>query len=143
MPMTIKDSLSIAALVQALVLRLGRDYEDSIIVKTPHPFIARENKWRAAKYGLDGKFIVEDDGCSTVYVKDALADLIRSLEGEIKELGSGRFITGLEDVFAGGGGAAAQLTQYRLSKDLKDVVDYINKELIRDIDNFNRGKTQP
>ncbi len=147
-PMTIKESLSIAALVQALVVRLGRDHEDSVIVKTPHPFIARENKWRAAKYGLDGKFIVEGDGCSTVYIKDALADLIRSLEGEIKELGSGRFIADLEDLFAGGGGALAQLNQYRRSNDLKDLVGFISKELILDIDNFdvdnlNRGNNQP
>jgi len=71
-----------------------------------------------------------------------LSGLIRSLEGEIKELGSGRFIANLEEVFAGGGGAAAQLTQYRRSGDLKDVVRYINKELTRDIDNFNRGNNQ-
>jgi len=135
-PVTIKESLSIAALVQALVVRFGREYEDAVFFKSLHPFIARENKWRAARYGPDGKFIL-DDGCGTVHVKDALAELIRDLEGEIKELGSGRFISDLEAVFDRGGGAAAQLAEYRRSGDLGEVVRFINQELVSDIERFN------
>ncbi|VAV83775.1 FIG074102: hypothetical protein [hydrothermal vent metagenome] len=140
-PMTIKESLAIAALVQALVVRFGREYEDAVFFKSLHPFIARENKWRAARYGLDGKFIVED-GCSTVYVKDALAGLIRKLEGEIKELGSERFISDIEGILDGGGGAGAQLGEFSRSGDLTDVVRLINEELVSDIERFNRSKNK-
>lgn len=140
-PMTIKDSLAIAALVQALVVKLGREYDEAIFFKSPHPFIARENKWRAARYGLDGKFIT-DDGLSTVHAKDALEGLIRKLEAEIKELGSGRFISALGDVFDSGGGATAQLVRYGKGRDLNDVVRFINEELVSDIEAHNRRGTK-
>jgi carboxylate-amine ligase len=140
-PMTIKDSLAIAALVQALVVRLGREYEEAVFFKTPHPFIARENKWRAAKYGLDGKFIV-GDGESTVHVKDALETLIRSLEGEIKELGSGRFIANLQEVFDGGSGATAQLAEFWRSRDLRNVVSFISDELVSDVASFKKDSSK-
>ncbi|MEE9613953.1 MAG: glutamate--cysteine ligase [Thermodesulfobacteriota bacterium] len=121
MPGTIKETLAIAALIQALVKKFGDEYERGVPFERPHSAITRENKWRAARYGLDGEFLTEDGG-STVPVREAIGALLGSVEEEAATLGSAGYLSALGEILAGGTGADRQLRVFKEGGDLKGVV---------------------
>jgi glutamate---cysteine ligase / carboxylate-amine ligase len=67
-----------AALSQCLVERFDRQLDNGYTLPTPQPWLVRENKWRAARYGLDAEIIV-DRGGTTQAVRDAITDLVDDL----------------------------------------------------------------
>lgn len=131
-PTSIKETLSIAAFVQSMIARFGRDYEEEIPYSRPHPSVIRQNKWRAARYGLDGEFIKEDES-GTVNIRDAIRELIRSVEPEAGKLGSGKYISQIEEILEKGDGALRQLDVWENSGDLKKVVRYLLESLYDEI----------
>jgi glutamate---cysteine ligase / carboxylate-amine ligase len=48
--------------------------------------VVRENKWRAARHGIDASIIVDDDG-TTVPLRDALTELVEELTPIARRLG--------------------------------------------------------
>ena len=75
----------VAALSQCLVDTFDREIDKGYTLPTPKGWVVRENKWRAARYGLDAKIIVEDE--KVVPVRDALAELARELRPTAQRLG--------------------------------------------------------
>ena len=52
----------VAALSQCLVERFDRQLDDGYTLPEPRPWLVRENKWRAARYGLDAEIVVDNTG---------------------------------------------------------------------------------
>ena len=75
----------VAALSQCLVDTFDREIDKGYTLPTPKGWVVRENKWRAARYGLDAKIIVEDE--KVVPVRDALAELVHELRPTAQRLG--------------------------------------------------------
>ncbi|MBI3590703.1 MAG: glutamate--cysteine ligase [Candidatus Melainabacteria bacterium] len=95
------DVISIAAFIQALIADLAKKYRCRDEIGHLPSFLIRENKWRAARYGIDGVLIMDSLG-KTVSVKDAIEKLIFELEPTAKELKADKELRNLKEIFKRG-----------------------------------------
>ena len=92
-----------------------------------------ENKWRASRWGIEGKLI--DFGKEIeVPFSDLMVEMLAFVDDVVDELGSRREVEGLNWILANGSGADRQLRVYHESGDLKRVVDYICDETSHGLD---------
>jgi carboxylate-amine ligase len=75
---TLDEIGCVAALAQCLVERFNGDLDDGIALPEPRPWLVRENKWRAARYGLDAEIIVDNNG-RLQPVRTAITDAVEQL----------------------------------------------------------------
>ncbi len=75
---TLDEIGAVAAMAQCLVEQFDREIDRGYTLPTPASWVLRENKWRAARYGLDAEIIVDERG-TVRPVKDALRDLVEEL----------------------------------------------------------------
>jgi len=75
-----------AALSQCLVDMLSSQLDRGYRLPVPHGWVVRENKWRAARYGLDADVIVDDKG-GTRPVRELLEELVHELSPVAARLG--------------------------------------------------------
>lgn len=77
-PSTFSEIGAIAAIAQCLIERFAQQLESGYTLPVPKGWIVHENKWRAARYGLDAHFLVNDSGL-TVPARDAIVELVHDL----------------------------------------------------------------
>ena len=75
---TLEEIGAVAALSQCLVDRFDHELDAGRSLPTPRAWVVRENKWRAARYGLDAKIIAGDDH-AVVPIRVAITDLVNDL----------------------------------------------------------------
>jgi glutamate---cysteine ligase / carboxylate-amine ligase len=86
-----------------------------------------ENKWRAVRYGLDGKLI--DFGKRTeVPVRDLIYEYLHLVDDVVDELRSRREINYIHKILEMGTGADRQLRVFKETGDLTKVVDFMIAE---------------
>ena len=86
-----------------------------------------ENKWRAARYGLDGKLI--DFGKQVqLPVRELIEEYLEFVDDVVDELDSREEVEYIREMMKMGSGADRQLRVYEKTGDLKAVVDYIIEE---------------
>jgi carboxylate-amine ligase len=100
----VEDAIALAAYVQALVHR----HVTGPAGERVHPVIAKENKWRAARYGLDAG--IADHGL--VPVRTRIEDTLRDLREHACELGCERELEGIDRILRDGNGATRQLRTF-------------------------------
>lgn len=124
LPMRVDETLAIAALIQATVAKLYRLYQANQGFRLYRRMLMMENKWRAARYGLDGKLI--DFGKKIeVPERDLVLEYLDFVDDVVDELGSRREIEYIRTILEVGTGADRQLRIFKETGDLKKVVDYI------------------
>ena len=57
MPPSLEDVLGLTALIQCLVYDLSEEIDRGTYQFDCHPFLIRQNKWRACRYGMDAKLV--------------------------------------------------------------------------------------
>jgi carboxylate-amine ligase len=120
----VEDTLAIAALIQAIISKLHKLLHQNITFRIYRRRLLDENRWRAARYGIDGKMI--DFGKEAeVDERSLLNELLDFVSTEIKELGSEREMAHLERIIREGTGADRQLAAWERTQDTKAVVDQI------------------
>jgi glutamate---cysteine ligase / carboxylate-amine ligase len=126
-PMRIDETLAIAALIQATVAKLYRLHESNQGFRLYRRALIMENKWRALRYGLDGKLI--DFGKGTeVPMRDLMVEYLAFVDDVVDELGSRKELEYIYQMMDNGSGADRQLHVFKETGDLKAVVDYIIQE---------------
>src|SRR5687767_7639856 len=86
-PTRVDDTIAIAALFQALVAKLDKLIEKNLGFRLYRRALIQENKWRAVRYGLDGKMI--DFGKQKeVPVRDLILELLEFVDDVLDPLGS-------------------------------------------------------
>jgi glutamate---cysteine ligase / carboxylate-amine ligase len=117
----VEHTLALAALVQAMVKELAEHYEaGKRLSRYPYEMLD-ENKWLAARHGLDGQ-LVDLPKTDRVPVVDLARRLMGRLRPHAEELGSASEFEGLEDILENGTGASRQLVVYEANHDLREVV---------------------
>ena len=86
-----------------------------------------ENKFRAVRYGLDGK-LIDFGRQEEVPVRELMEEYLALIEPEVEELGSRDAIEYIRTILKTGTGADRQLKVYEETNDLKAVVDYMAEE---------------
>src|ERR1700733_11993259 len=126
-PMRLDETIALAALIQATVAKLYKLHEANQGFRLYRRALIMENKWRAARYGLDGKLI--DFGRRVeVPMRDLVEEYLAFVDDVVDELGSREAINGIRKICENGSGADRQLRGFRETGDLTKVVDYIIEE---------------
>jgi carboxylate-amine ligase len=124
MPMRLEESIAIAALCQAIIAKLYRLHERNQSFRHYSRALIMENKWRAARYGLDGKMI--DFGKQTeAPARQLIGEILEFVDDVVDELGSREAISYVHKILENGNGADRQLRVYHATGDFKKVVDYM------------------
>jgi glutamate---cysteine ligase / carboxylate-amine ligase len=117
----VEHTLALAALVQAMVKELA-EHHDAGKRLSRYPYeMLDENKWIAARHGLDGQ-LVDLPRTARVPVGELARRLMQRLRPHAEELGSADELDDLEDLLENGNGAARQLLVYEANHDLREVV---------------------
>ncbi len=125
--MRYEETIAIAAMCQAVIAKLYKLHEQNLTFRHYNRALLMENKWRAARYGLDGTLI--DFGKQTeVGTRDLIHEILDFVSDVIPELGSEREIAYVNRILEEGSGATRQLRVFQETNDLKKVVDYIIAE---------------
>jgi carboxylate-amine ligase len=83
---TLREVAAVAALSQCLVHRFDMLIDRGYTLPVPRAWVVRENKWRAARHGIDASIIVDEHG-DTVPLRTALPDLVEELSPIAHRLG--------------------------------------------------------
>jgi len=125
---TLTELASVAALTQTLVEFFSRELDEGRDLPTLQSWFHRENKWRAARYGLDAKVIVDRAG-SQVPVREHIAAVVEDLLPVARDLGCARELDGIGVILQGGASYARQLEAADAAQgDLREVVQHLIRE---------------
>lgn len=131
-PMTVDETIAITALIQALVAKLYKLREQNLNFMIYKRALVNENKWRAGRYGIDGKLI--DFGKEMeVNTRGLIHELLAFVDDVVDELGSRTEINRVFDILNNGTGADRQLAVYEETNDLRAVVDYYMAQTLKGI----------
>ncbi|MGI8510119.1 MAG: carboxylate-amine ligase [Gemmatimonadaceae bacterium] len=124
----VDEAVCIAAIVQALVAKLWKMRRDNTTLRLYSADLIDENKWRAARYGLDGKLI--DFGKQREFpARELIRELIEWFIGDmVDELGTRTEVEYAYRILSEGSSADRQLAVYQRTGSLKAVVDHLVAE---------------
>ncbi|HBY58684.1 MAG TPA: carboxylate-amine ligase [Solibacterales bacterium] len=134
-PMRLDETIALAALIQATVVKLWKLHSANQGFRLYRRALIMENKWRAARYGIDGKLI--DFGKRIeVPFRSLMDEYLELIDDVLDELGTRREVNYIHTMMERGTGADRQLRLFHETGDLSKVVDYI-------IDETEAGVTAP
>jgi glutamate---cysteine ligase / carboxylate-amine ligase len=117
----VEHTLAIAALIQAMVKELAEHYDEGkSLSRYPYEMLD-ENKWLAARHGLEGE-LVDLPRTDRVTAAELARRLMTRLRPHSEELGSADELDGLEDIIENGTGSARQIVVFDANHDLQEVV---------------------
>jgi len=123
----VEEAVAIAALTQAIVVKLHRLYTSNQSWRIYRRALIEENKWRAARYGIEGKLI--DFGREAeVPMRELMLELMELLDDVVDDLGSRSAVEYIHTILNEGTSAERQLRVYQQTGDLKDVVRHLVQE---------------
>jgi glutamate---cysteine ligase / carboxylate-amine ligase len=125
----LRDLTALTALVQCLVVDLDERLARGETLPTMPPWHVQENKWRAARYGLDA-IVILDDASNERLVTDDLADIVDRLAPVAARLGCAAELASVGDVVDRGASYQRQrAVAERTDGDLVAVVESVVSEL--------------
>nr|WP_154922129.1 glutamate--cysteine ligase [Microbacterium testaceum] len=125
---TLPELAAVAALAQTLVEHSSRLIDEGRELPGIPPWYARENKWRAARYGLDARVIVDRAGTQRPVVEH-LRETMEELADVALELHCAKEFASLETILATGGSSARQIAVAEAADgDLREVVQHLIRE---------------
>jgi carboxylate-amine ligase len=127
----LREVAVMAALSQCLVHRFDRLIDRGYTLPVPKAWVVRENKWRAARYGIDASIIVDDEG-TTVPLRDALVELVEELTPIARRLGCVPELHDTMQILDWGPSYIRQRAVVEDGGSLTDVVDSLVAELRSD-----------
>jgi carboxylate-amine ligase len=127
---TLDEISVIAAMAQSLVESFDRQLDKGYTLPQPRMWLVRENKWRAARYGLDAEIIVDDLGNDVKPIKEAILDLAEDLEPIARKLGCAEELMQVERLMDIGASYQRQRAAAAAADgDLRAVVDGLLREM--------------
>jgi carboxylate-amine ligase len=117
----VEHTLALAALIQAMVKELAEHFDAGGSLAAYPWQMLDENKWLAARHGLDGE-LVDLPSTERVPAKQLARRLLDRLREHAQDLGSADELEGIGDLIARGNGAARQMVVYEANHDLREVM---------------------
>jgi carboxylate-amine ligase len=119
----VEDAVALAAFCQALVKHYSERYERGDEIPSYHRILTTENKWLAARYGLEAPVMDLATGRrNRVPVAQLVRRTLRDIEPHARELGSERELEGIREILARGNGADRQRRTFNTNRDIVEVV---------------------
>jgi carboxylate-amine ligase len=130
MSLTVNETMCIVAIIQAIVAKLYKLTLANTSFNIYRLALIKENKFRASRYGVQGKMI--DFGLKEeIDTKILILELLDFIDDVVDELGSREEINYVHKILNEGTGAVKQLKVFEVRNELKDVVDYITSQFLK------------
>jgi carboxylate-amine ligase len=120
-------AIMLGALCQAIVVKLHRLYTRNLGFRLYRRALIEENKWRAARWGIDGK-LIDFGKRAEVPMRDLALELLEFVDDVVDDLGSRKEVEYVHAVLREGTSADRQLAVYRETGDLRTVVQFVVSE---------------
>jgi carboxylate-amine ligase len=128
-PMTVAETIAIAALFQGVCAKIYKLHAQNLNFIQYSRALINENKWRASRYGIDGR-LIDFGKQEEVNTRVLIYELLDFVDDVVDQLGSRHAINYVGKMLEEGTGADRQLKVYENTKSLVDVVDYIHSQFL-------------
>jgi carboxylate-amine ligase len=119
----VEHAVALAAYCQALVKLYSERFDRGEEIRSYHRILTSENKWLAARYGLEAPLMdLATEARNRVPVAQLVRRRLKELAPHAKELGSESALDGIREILSGGNGADRQLRVFNANRDLTEVV---------------------
>jgi carboxylate-amine ligase len=119
----VEDAVALAAFCQALVKMYSEHYAVGAEIPSYHRILTTENKWLAARYGLEAPVMDLATGRrNRIPVAQLIRRTLKEIEPHARELGSDRELEGISEILAKGNGSDRQRRIWNANRDLVEVV---------------------
>jgi YbdK family carboxylate-amine ligase len=125
---TMDELCATVALSQSLVVWLAERYNSGLELPEHRAWTIRDNKWRAARWGLDAEIIRDEDG-NVMALRRSLGELVERLEPTAEKLGCLTQLRGVHDILERGTSATRQREVFAETHDLSAVIDSLVEEM--------------
>jgi carboxylate-amine ligase len=122
----LEDVVALTAFCQALVKHYCEQFDRGEPIPSYHRILTTENKWLAARYGLEAPLMDLATGRrNRVPVAQLVRRTLKDIEPHARELGSDRELEGIREILARGNGADRQLRTFNANRDIVEVAHEI------------------
>jgi glutamate---cysteine ligase / carboxylate-amine ligase len=124
----VDEAVCVAAILQAIVAKLWKLRRDNMTFRVYPTALIEENKWRAVRYGLDGRLVdlgKDQELPARALVRELLEWFVDDV---LDELGSRKEVEYAFTILEQGTSADRQIARFRETGDLKAVVDSLISE---------------
>ena len=119
----LEDAVALAAYCQALVKLYCERHAVGAEIPSYHRILTTENKWLAARYGLEAPVMDLATGRrNRVPVAQLIRRTLKEIEPHAQELGSDRELDGIREILARGNGSDRQRRVWNANRDIVEVV---------------------
>lgn len=127
---TLDEITVVAAMSQSLVESFDRQLDKGYKLPQPKMWLVRENKWRAARYGLDAEIVVDDLGNTMQPVREAILELADDLAPVARKIGCEEELGRVEQLLDIGASYQRQRAVAAANDgDMRSVVDSLLREM--------------
>jgi carboxylate-amine ligase len=124
----VDEAVCVAAILQAIIAKCWKLRRDNMTFRVYNSDLIEENKWRAVRYGMDGK-LIDFGKQQELPARDLIRELLEWFIGDVvDELGSRKEVEYAYRIMEEGSSADRQLAVFRRTGDLKAVVDHVIRE---------------
>jgi len=127
MPTRLEETICLAALMQAICAKLLKLRERNLGFRKYMPALIAENKWRAIRYGIDGK-LIDFGKQAEVPMRDLAIELVEFVDDVVDDLGSRQAVQYVDTILAEGTSADRQLRVLKEGGDTRAVVEMLAAE---------------
>jgi carboxylate-amine ligase len=131
-PTRVDDTIALAALFQAIVAKLDRLIDKNLGFRLYRRMLIQENKWRAVRYGLDGK-LIDFGKQKEVPVRDLIHELLDFVDDVLDDLDSRKEVEHIHTILERGTSADEQLRVFNETGSLPAVVDRLIERTIENV----------
>lgn len=131
-PLLVEETMAITAIFQALVVKLYKLRKQNMSFINYNRALINENKWRASRYGLDGK-LIDFGKQEELDTRALILELLDFIDDVVDPLGSRHAINYVQKILEHGTGADRQLKVFHQTQNLEKVVDYITEQTMAGI----------
>jgi carboxylate-amine ligase len=122
----VEDSVSLSAYCQALVKHYCELYEARRPIPLVHRILTSENKWLAARYGLEAPLVdLSTESDVRIPARNLIERTLAEIAPHARDLGADRELDGIREILAHGNGADRQLRAFAAHHDIVEVAAHI------------------
>jgi glutamate---cysteine ligase / carboxylate-amine ligase len=122
----LEDVVALTTFCQALVKHYCERFERGETIPSYHRILTTENKWLAARYGLEAPVMDLATGRrNRVPIAQLIRRTLKEIEPHARELGSERELEGIREILSRGNGSDRQLRIFNANRDIVEVVQEI------------------
>ncbi len=123
----VDEAIMLAGLIQAIFVKIYTLFRQNQTFRVYNRSLINENKWRAARYGLNGQ-LIDFGKKEQLPARELMLELLDFVDDVVDDLGSRQAVEYVHTILDEGTSADRQLRTYAETGDLKAVVDQLVRE---------------